>query len=189
MKILCILGKAAVGKDYITSYFLKENLDFKKAISYTTRPKRDGEIDGKDYYFIDDETFNSMKNNNEFLENTSYNVNGKIWSYGYAKGSFDEEKVNIVICNPYGFSELIKSNYKNYITALYLTCGDDLRYERYFKRDSKATLDDWKARLKQDDNDFKNIINLIGKVNSKLVVNTTHPDLPAINNTIRKLIN
>ena len=56
-KIICVIGKAAVGKDTLVNELLKDN-QYRKAISYTTRPKRAGEIDGKDYYFISLEEFN-----------------------------------------------------------------------------------------------------------------------------------
>jgi len=38
------------------------------SVSYTTRKKRKGEIEGKDYHFVDHETFTKMRDHNEFLE-------------------------------------------------------------------------------------------------------------------------
>ncbi|MCL5965863.1 MAG: guanylate kinase [Deltaproteobacteria bacterium] len=43
-----------------------ENLEL--SISYTTRPRKPGEVDGRDYHFIDDEKFDKMKNRKDFLE-------------------------------------------------------------------------------------------------------------------------
>ena len=48
------------------------------SISYTTRPPRPGEIEGKDYYFVDEDSFVLMQKNNEFLEYA------KVFDYYYA---------------------------------------------------------------------------------------------------------
>ena len=48
------------------------------SISYTTRPPRPGEIEGKDYYFVDEDSFTQMQENNKFLEYA------KVFDYYYA---------------------------------------------------------------------------------------------------------
>ena len=52
-KRIILVGKAASGKDHLRKRF--ESRGFKYSVSYTTRPPREGEIDGKDYFFITDE--------------------------------------------------------------------------------------------------------------------------------------
>lgn len=50
-KIFCLMGKSASGKDTIYSRLLKmPELTLKKVIPYTTRPMRQGEIDGDTYF-------------------------------------------------------------------------------------------------------------------------------------------
>jgi len=44
-----LVGKAASGKDHFRKVL--ENKGFKYAVSYTTRPPRTGEVEGKDYFF------------------------------------------------------------------------------------------------------------------------------------------
>ena len=55
-KIFCIIGKSSSGKDTVFK-ILKEDkeLDLKGVVLYTTRPKRDSEINGVEYYFIKEE--------------------------------------------------------------------------------------------------------------------------------------
>ena len=50
----------------------------------TTRKKRNGEIDGKDYFFVSDEEFNKAINNNELIEWVEYCGN----KYGITKRIF-----------------------------------------------------------------------------------------------------
>ena len=54
-KIFYIMGKSAAGKDKIYSRLIgNQELSLKKLILYTTRPIRDGEKNGIEYFFTDD---------------------------------------------------------------------------------------------------------------------------------------
>ncbi|RKX59353.1 MAG: guanylate kinase [Thermodesulfobacteriota bacterium] len=64
--IIIISGPSGVGKTTLLR-FLPEK-DFYFSVSHTTRPPRPGEIDGKDYYFVDEKTFLQMIAMQEFLE-------------------------------------------------------------------------------------------------------------------------
>jgi guanylate kinase len=69
-EIFIITGPSGVGKTEILKRLLANpELNLQKVITCTTRPKREGEIDGKDYFFLSkDEFLNGLKNN-EFFEN------------------------------------------------------------------------------------------------------------------------
>jgi len=56
------------GKSCICHEILKRNKNILYSISYTTRPPRENEIDGKDYYFVSKKKFKKMRRNGEFLE-------------------------------------------------------------------------------------------------------------------------
>ncbi len=64
--IIVVSGPSGVGKSSLLKKLPLE--DFYFSISHTTRSPRPGEIDGKDYYFIDEKTFLEMIERNEFLE-------------------------------------------------------------------------------------------------------------------------
>ena len=73
-KIIALIGEAGSGKDRI----LKEVLaaaptTFNEIISCTTRPPREGEVDGVNYFFIDAEEFAYKVLNYEMIEATSFN--------------------------------------------------------------------------------------------------------------------
>ncbi|MEA3221613.1 MAG: GTPase, partial [Thermodesulfobacteriota bacterium] len=56
-----ISGPSGVGKSSIISELLRRNKSLILSVSYTTRPKRAGEVDGKDYFFISRPAFEDMK--------------------------------------------------------------------------------------------------------------------------------
>ena len=55
MNKIILIGKAAAGKDHMRKVL--EGRGFTYGTSYTTRPPREGEIDGQDYYFISEKDF------------------------------------------------------------------------------------------------------------------------------------
>jgi guanylate kinase len=67
-RIFVVSGPSGVGKSSIIERFLKEDRDARFSISYTTRQKRPQEKEGEDYYFVDDETFREMTEQDRFLE-------------------------------------------------------------------------------------------------------------------------
>lgn len=59
---------SGAGKTTITRAILSNNTGLEMSISATTRPRRPGEVDGQDYYFVDIPSFNAMVENGEMLE-------------------------------------------------------------------------------------------------------------------------
>lgn len=59
-KIIAIFGKSGAGKDALQNLLIKLHPNFNKIVSFTTRPKRDNEIEGRDYFFIDNNKFISL---------------------------------------------------------------------------------------------------------------------------------
>ncbi len=66
--LLVISGPSASGKGTVCRKLLERNKDLIFSISATTRKARKGEIDGVNYFFIDEKTFDQMVSNGEFIE-------------------------------------------------------------------------------------------------------------------------
>ena len=66
--LLVISGPSGVGKGTICDGILDRSPNARLSISATTRPMRQNEIDGVDYFFKSYEEFDRMIKNNEFLE-------------------------------------------------------------------------------------------------------------------------
>lgn len=81
-KIFCVMGKSATGKDTIYQRVLKQNkVLLKKIIPYTTRPIRDGEIDGENYFFCTEADVDKLENQNKIIELRSYDTVYGVWKY------------------------------------------------------------------------------------------------------------
>lgn len=85
--LLVISGPSGTGKGTICKDLVKNNDTISLSVSATTRRPRDGEVEGKSYFFKTKDEFESMIKNNEFLEYASIYSN----YYGTPKKAiFDE---------------------------------------------------------------------------------------------------
>jgi len=67
-RLVVLAGPTAVGKGTVSSYIRENYPEVLLSVSATTRPPRPGEVDGEHYYFVDDDTFDRMIAQGEFLE-------------------------------------------------------------------------------------------------------------------------
>ena len=69
--MLVLSSPSGAGKTTICKEILKKIKDLKMSISYTTRPKRKSEVDGKDYFFISEKKFKELQAKDFFIENAN----------------------------------------------------------------------------------------------------------------------
>lgn len=79
-KLICLLGKSSTGKDTIYRKLL-ERTDLKPFVTYTTRPIRFGETDGKEYHFVTQEGFEDLQAKGRVIESRVYNTIHGPWTY------------------------------------------------------------------------------------------------------------
>ena len=88
-KLIVISGPSGAGKSTVVFKALEGREDVCFSVSATTRKPRPGEIDGKEYFFVDLDKFRDMVANDEFLEHAEYVAN----SYGTPK-AYVEKKLS-----------------------------------------------------------------------------------------------
>lgn len=118
-----IVGKNGAGKSYLANKLY--NLGFERSIGYTTRPMRNGEIDGIDYYFISKEQFEKLIKNNEFVD---YKFRNDFY-YGISKNKISNNTILVS-----GDSKKIESMTGYKIIKLYIYCDFLIRYSMVLER-------------------------------------------------------
>ena len=72
--LIVVSGPSGVGKGTVLKKLLADNSDIVPSISATTRAPRNGDIEGKTYFFKSVDEFKKMIDNNEFMEWAVYNL-------------------------------------------------------------------------------------------------------------------
>ncbi len=136
--MIILIGKSASGKTYIGKCLEKRG--YEKIVTYTSRDKRNKEIDGKDYYFLTKDEFLNKIKQNFFYEYVLYNNN----YYGTSLKSLKKEN-SYLILEPNGFYK-----YKDLadVVSFYIECDDDTLIERMVNRGDKP--EDIKKRITND---------------------------------------
>ena len=71
-QLIVLSGPSGTGKSTVIAEFLQARPDLYFSVSFTTRPPRPGETDGKEYHFVSRETFEDMISKGAFLEYAQY---------------------------------------------------------------------------------------------------------------------
>lgn len=138
-----IIGKSAAGKDYLRKILVKKGYTY--GVPYTTRPMRDNEKKGEDYYFIDNNVFNSMLDDGLFYYFENFNG----WFYGITHT--DWVKNNLFIMTPSAIKKL-KKNDRIKSTIIYLDIPIEIRKKRLENRN--ISYDSIERRIAADELDF-----------------------------------
>lgn len=81
-QIFVIMGKSSSGKDTIFSRLVGQaDCGLKTVTMYTTRPMRDGEADGREYFFTDEEHCAQYEKQGRIVELRAYNTVYGVWKY------------------------------------------------------------------------------------------------------------
>jgi guanylate kinase len=83
--VVVISGPGGVGKDTLIEKLLERDRRLRYSVSYTTRPRRDYEVDGEHYSFVDEAAFRRLVDDGELLEHAT--INGYL--YGTSGGRLD----------------------------------------------------------------------------------------------------
>lgn len=139
MKKIVLVGKSGSGKDYAAD-LLKEK-GFKIDVSNTTRPKREGEIEGETYNYLTEEEFNKY----EYYERVEFNG----WKYGTTSENWNN--CNVFIMTPGGVKHISEEDRDN-CHIIYFDILESTRRERISKR---SDADSVERRIEADRIDFK----------------------------------
>src|SRR5580765_3618555 len=73
--LFVITAPSGAGKSSLIEALLKEDPRLRLSVSYTTRAPRPGEMNGREYHFVDEKTFLAMLERGEFLESAEVHGN------------------------------------------------------------------------------------------------------------------
>ena len=151
-ELIIISGTTCAGKGSVIHKLLENHNDILLSTSYTSRPKRENEIHGKDYNFVKEDDFAIKVAVGDITCFESYKVaNGDIWMYGYMKK--DLYNGCIMALNPKSIEQLKQDGYK--VVSINLYIPEYIRIYRILKRKDNQGTKEIIRRSKQDKLEFK----------------------------------
>ena len=150
--IFCILGESGSGKDTLVEYTLKEfKLDLKPVLSYTDRPIRQGEQNGKEHIFLSKEEMTEFLNSNK-KDIAAYTQIGES-GYRYCAMTSVIDRSDIYIIDPNGLKEFKERTGDRYnIVSIYIDCPLKERRKRTEGRGDAASK--FEARVAAESEQF-----------------------------------
>lgn len=144
MKIYAIIGqmlsgKTTLAKDLVTSTGIEQ------VTTYTNRPMRDGETNGKDYHFVSTEELEKPQYFGHRYFYTKYREEPFI--YAMKKEDLIPIQEKIVITDPQGL-RAIKDEFGSLVTSVYINASEDLIRQRAKERGD--SIDEVNRRLSVD---------------------------------------
>ena len=136
-KIFYMMGKSSSGKDTVYKEIRKELPELKTLTLYTTRPMREGEKDGVEYYFVSNEILEQYGEEGKIIELRTYQTVYGDWKYA----TIDDGQIHLT-----GSDYLMIGTLESYmkmkayygqenLVPLYIEVEDGLRLERALARE------------------------------------------------------
>ena len=136
-KIFYVMGKSASGKDTVYKLLLERMPELKTVVLYTTRPIRDGEREGVEYHFSDENALIEARKNGHLIEARTYDTVFGPWSYFTVDdGQFDLEHHDYLMIGTLESFEKMQEYFgEDIMVPLYICVEDGLRLERALSRE------------------------------------------------------
>lgn len=158
-KIYYIIGKSSSGKDTIFKELLVRIPQLKRVVPYTTRPVREGEENGVEYFFTDEEQVQKLEQAGRIIELRAYDTACGVWKYFTADdGQIDLEAGNyLMIGTLEAYEKMIQYYGAEKIIPLYIEVEDGERLSRALARERQQAQPKYKElcrRFLADEEDF-----------------------------------
>ncbi|MCC8024735.1 MAG: guanylate kinase [Clostridium sp.] len=159
-KIFYVMGKSASGKDTVFKHLRERLPQLKTMTMYTTRPIRDGEQEGVEYYFVDQAYLERCRERGTLIECRTYDTVLGPWSYFTADdGQIRLEHGDYLMIGTLESYGRMKEFYgTDALVPIYIYVEDGLRLQRALERErqqKEPKYGELCRRFLADEVDFK----------------------------------
>lgn len=141
--IIVIMGKTSSGKDS-AARFINEKYGIEPIVSYATRPMREGEVNGREHYFVTDEEMDNIVAGGGLLAFVQFPKTG--YRYCSSANSLEDGEIKTYALDPSGLEWMKEHMPKDIkIVSIFFDLSEDIIKERALKRGDR--LEDIEKRL------------------------------------------
>lgn len=159
--LIALCGPAGSGKDAVFNKVIEKSDSLNKIIGSTTRPPREGEIEGVNYFYLTNQEFIDKIINRDMINYEIF----REWQYGTERKAYSDDKTNIGVFNPKALMSLLQEDDFN-IYIVFIEVNAKTRIMRQLNREENPDVKEIARRFLADESDF-----------SALGVALTAPDL------------
>ena len=159
-RIYYLLGKSATGKDTLYKEILKRRPKLRTVTMYTTRPIREGETDGVEYFFTDREELERQLASGKVIESRTYQTIAGSWTYYTVDdGQFDvaDDESCLMIGTLESYEKMCAYFEAGKMVPVYIEVPDGIRLLRAVKREENQKKPNYREvcrRYLADEKDF-----------------------------------
>ena len=142
-RLFYMIGKSSTGKDTIYREVIsRSDLDLNPLVMYTTRPIREGETDGKEYHFVDENVLNELEKEGRVIEKRAYHTIHGIWTYFTVDDEHADlnRKDYLAIGTLESYAQIRNYYGEKLVVPVYIQVEDGLRLERALKREKQQPV-------------------------------------------------
>lgn len=160
-KIYYMMGKSSSGKDTLYKEILKRIPELQTLTLYTTRPIREGERDGVEYFFVSEETLKKYEDEGKVIELRVYHTVCGDWKYATIDdGQVDLTRSDYLVIGTLESYDKLKAYYgAENLEPVYIEVEDGERLARALRRErqqEQPRYDELCRRFLADQEDFSN---------------------------------
>ena len=159
-RINYLLGKSATGKDTLNKEILKRRPKLRTVTMYTTRPIREGETDGVEYFFTDREELERQLASGKVIESRTYQTIAGPWTYySVDDGHFEvaDDESCLMIGTLESYEKMCAYFEAGKMVPVYIEVPDGIRLLRAVKREENQKKPNYREvcrRYLADEKDF-----------------------------------
>lgn len=159
-KIFYVMGKSSSGKDTIYGKLMGDKqLKLRTLTGYTTRPMREGETDGREYFFVTKEEMEELNRNGSVIEMRGYDTIYGMWYYFTVNDEqVDLKQYNYILIGTLESYEKVRNYYgSDVVVPIYIQVEDGERLSRALARERmqlEPRYDELCRRFLADAKDF-----------------------------------
>ena len=159
-RIYYLLGKSATGKDTLYKEILKRRPKLRTVTMYTTRPIREGETDGVEYFFTGREELERQLASGKVIESRTYQTIAGPWTYYTVDdGQFDvaDDESCLMIGTLESYEKMCAYFEAGKMVPVYIEVPDGIRLLRAVKREENQKRPNYREvcrRYLADEKDF-----------------------------------
>jgi guanylate kinase len=142
--VVTVTGPSASGKTELVNYLCK-NDNFKKLVSITTRQPREGEEEGVEYYFVDEDDFKKYESEKKLVQSVTFNGKFYATTSDEITKVFDTKGIPIVIVEPGGVDQFKRAGEELgfIVFSIFVYAPYSVLKNRFIKRLNGATMTEY----------------------------------------------